>query len=261
MKPILRFLLSLAINLILFTPVFADLIEDRELSLSAEGINAFEIDCGAGDLIVEGVEGLSNIEVRAEIIIEGMKDSRARDYIDKYLRLELVQKHGRAVLNSYFDRSMPTSLFSFGSQNALINLFVKMPKNMDMRIDDGSGDTRISNISGDIDIDDGSGDLEIEFIGGNVDIDDGSGELVLSSIDGTVVIDDGSGEIRINDVTGDVDIDDGSGDIAVRKIGGSVAVDDGSGDISIRHVGRDVDVIDDSSGDVSISYVEGRVRR
>lgn len=261
MKPILKLILSLAINIILFTPVFADLVEDKELNLSAEGITVFEIDCGAGDLIVEGVEGLSNIEVKAEIIIEGMKPSRARDYIEDYLRLELVEKHGRAFLNSYFDKSMPSSLFSFGQQNALINLYIKMPKNMNMRIDDGSGDTRISNITGDIDIDDGSGDLEMEYIGGSVDIDDGSGELVLSDIDGTVVIDDGSGEIRIKNVTGDVDIDDGSGDINVRKVDGSVSVDDGSGDINIRYVGRDVDVIDDSSGEVSISYVEGRVRK
>lgn len=261
MKSFLGFMLSLAINIILFTPAFADLTENRELNLVADDIRMFEIDCGAGNLYIRGVEGLTNIEVEAEIIIEGIKESRARDFMDKYLRLDLVEKHGKAVLTSYFDNSMPTTLFSFGRQSALINLVIKIPQNMGLKIDDGSGDTRIENVFGDVGIDDGSGDLEIEFINGNVDIDDGSGELIVSNIDGRVIIDDGSGEIRIKDVTGDVDIDDGSGDISVRKVGGSVAVDDGSGDINIRHVSRDVDIIDDGSGDVSISYVDGRVRR
>jgi len=255
-----RFLFSLMINLIFIVPVFADYVEDRSMSLAAGDITEMEIDCGAGYLFVEGVEGLENIEVEAEIIVEGMRKNKAADYVDRHLRLELTEKRGNALLRASFDKSLSSFNF-FSSRSAVVNLVVRVPKKISMDIDDGSGDTRIENIDGDVRVDDGSGDLELERITGLADIDDGSGGIDIFDIGGSVMIDDGSGEIRVKQVGGDVEIDDGSGDIMVRKIGGSVAVDDGSGDIRIRYVEQDVEIIDDSSGDVRIAHVDGRVKR
>ena len=255
-----KFLLSLIINIILFAPAFADYVKTKDLNLSAADITELEIDCGAGYLMVEGVEGLENIEVEAEIVIEGMNRKKAQDFIDKHLRLDIREKRGHAVLRSHFDKSL-SSFTLFGRKSSMVNLNVRIPVDMDLTIDDGSGDTRVENINGEVIIDDGSGDLELELIKGHTDIDDGSGEIYIINLDGNLVIDDGSGEIHIKEVTGDVEIDDGSGDISVRRIGGSVLVGDGSGDIRIRYVKQDVEIIDDSSGDVSIARVDGRVIR
>jgi len=163
-----KFLLSLIINIILFAPAFADYVKTKDLSLSAADITELEIDCGAGYLMVEGVEGLENIEVEAEIVIEGMNRKKAQDFIDKHLRLDIREKRGHAVLRSHFDKSL-SSFTLFGRKSSMVNLNVRIPVDMDLTIDDGSGDTRVENINGEVTIDDGSGDLELELIKGHTD--------------------------------------------------------------------------------------------
>ena len=60
----------------------------------------------------------------------------------------------------------------------VINLTVRVPKNMDVEVDDGSGEVKIAQINGNIQIDDGSGEINIRDIRGDVGIDDGSGTFV-----------------------------------------------------------------------------------
>jgi hypothetical protein len=206
----------------------------KELNLSAEGIKNFKIDSGSGFLKVTGNSSLRDIQVSAVIIVKGKSDKDATEYIRKNVVLTLEKKGDKAVLVSKFKNT----LFS-GSR--VINLKVRVPKNIHIDVDDSSGEMSIQDINGDIYVDDGSGEIEIENILGNVKIDDGSGS------------------IRVRDVKGDVSIDDGSGSIDVNGVGGSVVVDDGSGSIDIEGVGGDVHIKDDGSGSLSISDVKGKI--
>ncbi len=228
----------------------------RTLSLSAKGINELEIDCGAGFLKVYGKQGLNDIKVEAEIIVEGRSEKNAEEFLKKYLDLSLEKRGSRAVLKSGFKDYH--SIFSFG--NKLINLTVSLPAEMDLDVDDGSGYITIEDIAGNLVIDDGSGDIEIVNTKGNVNVDDGSGEVELEEITGDVDIDDGSGEINVEGVSGDVSIDDGSGSIIIRNVGGSVTVRDGSGSISIDGVEKDVSIPSDGSGSVRVNNVKGKVK-
>jgi DUF4097 and DUF4098 domain-containing protein YvlB len=264
---------------IFFAPVFADYSESRNLSISAEDIKRLEIDCGAGFLKVTGIEGLREIKVEAEIIIDGINKKRAKDYIRNNARLDLKAKGSRAILESYFNDSDSFLSNLFSSKSARIDLTVRIPKTMavdiedgsgliqtcdidnDITIDDGSGDVSAENIRGNLDMNDGSGGIELEYIVGDVDIDDASGEIDAFDVDGDLAIEDGSGSIRVKDVSGNVRIEDGSGDITIRNVSGGIIVDDGSGDIRINYVGKDVRIIDDGSGDCDISHVDGEVIR
>jgi DUF4097 and DUF4098 domain-containing protein YvlB len=219
----------------------ADYIDTRTLEISAEGVDKLKIDCGAGYLDVEGVEDTEMIIVEAEIVIEGVSKSKAEEYVEDNMTLTLEKKRNYVELESGFESSSSIfgNLFSHG--NKLINLTVKVPSNLILNIDDGSGWIYVQAIDNDVSIDDGSGEMEIENIIGNLNIDDGSGE------------------IRVDNVEGDLEISDGSGEINIRDIDGDVILSDGSGSIYVNGVSKDVEVIDDGSGSCRIKNVEGHV--
>jgi DUF4097 and DUF4098 domain-containing protein YvlB len=236
-----------------FTFAYEDV---RNLNLSAKGIEKLDIDCGAGFLKVNGKQGLKEIKVEAEILLEGKSEKSAKEFLQKYLKLSLEKRGGRAVLTSGF-RSY-RSLLSFS--NKLVNLTVSVPADMDLDVDDGSGYIRIENIAGNLTINDGSGSIEIVNAKGNVDVDDGSGEIVLEKITGDVSVGDGSGDVEVEGVSGDVSVNDGSGSIFIRNIGGNVTVRDGSGSITIDGVEKDVYIPSDGSGSIRLNNVKGKVK-
>lgn len=232
--------------------------ETRTLSLSAGEVNELEIHCGSGYLRVTGHDNLQEIRVNAEIIIDHVSNSRAQNIIQDDLRLALDREGEKAVLISDYERR--SGMFG-RDYSARVNLTVHLPRNMYLKVDDGSGDMSIRHIDGNLGVDDGSGEIEIEDIQGYVRIHDGSGELTLTNIGGNTEIDDGSGRIEINVVHGDIRVNDGSGTLRISQVTGTVRVDDGSGDIRISDVGGDVQIIDDGSGGVRLHNVNGSVTR
>jgi DUF4097 and DUF4098 domain-containing protein YvlB len=230
------FIIVVAALLLMTSLVFA-LEEEKKMSLSAADIAALEIRCGAGCLEVHGTEGLSEIQVKALIVVNGRGESSAKKFIDDHVRLSLEKRGNRAVLVSEIDHHF--SLWPFRDER--IDLAVEIPKDMDLSIEDGSGSILVEKIRGMLEIEDGSGTIDVEGIGGSVRIDDGSGE------------------INIRDVAGDISIDDGSGTIHVERVGGTVTVSDGSGSIEIENVEKDVNIKNDGSGGLHIRDVKGRV--
>jgi len=205
----------------------------QNLNLSASGIETLKIDCGAGDLKVQGDDSVQNIEVIAEIVLKGRSEKDAQEYIDKYLRLTLDKNGNRAELTSHFKSKFGMSSW----KTKQINLTVVIPADLKLKINDSSGEMRIWDVDGQLEIADGSGSIELEKIGGDVEIDDGSGSIVVRSVRGNVFIEDGSGSISVENVTGNVKIDDGSGSIKVLDVGGDfVLLDDGSGGLSVSGV-------------------------
>jgi DUF4097 and DUF4098 domain-containing protein YvlB len=210
--------------------------EVKNLSLAAQGVSKLEINCGAGFLKVEGADGVSTIEVKAEIYARGIAGEDLKSFIEDHVKLSLDKRDGRAVLVSKVeDRSF------FRSHEARIDLTVTVPQKMDLNVDDGSGS------------------IEVGKLAGNVYIEDGSGGMRVESIEGDLEIDDGSGEIEVRGVTGSVVIDDGSGSITVTDVGGSVTIDDGSGSIDVDGVGKDLILKETGSGSLNFRNVKGQV--
>lgn len=231
--------------------------EERNLSLSAEGIKRLEIACGSGFLIVAGQEGLKAIRAEAEIILEGRSEEKAREYIQERVRLSLEKKGDRAILISQMKERF--SAFSF--KKRLINLTVYVPIEIDLSVDDGSGWIKVDSITGNVFIDDGSGEMMIKNITGALQIDDGSGDMEVANILGDVDIEDGSGEIDVEGISGNVSVSDSSGAMILRNIGEDVTVSDSSGSINIDGVDGSVTIKDDGSGSVRISNVKGKVKK
>ena len=210
--------------------------ETKTLSLEAEGITRLEVDCGAGFLKVQGMEGLKAIEVKAEIHAGGVDEKGMKKFIEDHIKLILEKKGDRAVLVSEVRGNLFSSFY-----DVRIDLTVNCPKQMSLNVDDGSGEIEIRNLAGNLDIEDGSGGIQVEGIQGDLEISDGSGE------------------IEVKEITGSVSIEDGSGSMTILNVGGDVTVDDGSGSINVDGVGKDLILKDTGSGSVNSRNVKGRV--
>lgn len=225
----------------------ADIDLEKDLSLSASGLNAMRIDAGAGELNIVGVEGLNEIEVQADI--------RTSDEID--YTFSLVKKGDTAVLIAKHDE-YSGSWGNWSNNYPKIDLQVSVPARLLLQVKDGSGNLSIKDIANDVTLDDGSGNAKISNINGHLNVDDGSGDLIITNISKTLKIDDGSGDLRISDIDGSLDIEDGSGGLSVKNVSSDIVIDDSSGEITIATAGGDVN-IEDSSGDIVVKNATGHV--
>ena len=195
--------------------------ETKTLTLDSKEMKSMRIDVAGGDLVIEGVANGSQIEVIATF------DEDERD-----IELSLTREGDRAALLS------GTEEWHFWVRRTMkIDLRVKVPHGLELDIDDGSGDIRISNTVGEAEIDDGSGSIEIKNHRGDLEVEDGSGSIDISGVVGDVYVEDGSGRMSITNVDGKVTIDDGSGPVNVENVTkGLTILDDGSGDFSTENI-------------------------
>lgn len=241
----------------------------ENLSLSTNKLTELKVDAGAGFILIEGNSALDKIEVVADIIS-----------YDKNYKLTLTEKNGLAILIADPNPEGNSNWFVINSSNsksAKIDLTIKLPKGLNLSIDDGSGNIDVHNISGKVSIEDGSGNINLKNIDGEVNIEDGSGNIDLTDITQTIEIDDGSGdiiihnagskvaiedgsgEIQLFDIIGEIDLDDGSGDLLVKGAKGHVTINDGSGDIKVVALDNGLTVLNAGSGGLSMSNVKGDI--
>jgi DUF4097 and DUF4098 domain-containing protein YvlB len=244
-----------------------DYQETESLTLSADDLKSFKIKAGAGSLTVIGDSSIKDIVVTAELNVD------KGNY-----ELSLKKSGTQAVLIA--DANLDNSSSWFGNnENPYIHLDIKVPANLSLKIKDGSGWMKVSDMMADVDIKDGSGSIEVESVNGqlkikdgsggidvvgvsgSVNIDDGSGSLSVKNIGDTVTIEDGSGSIEVVNVSDKVSIEDGSGSLLVQDVTGHVTIDDGSGDIKVRRLEQGLTIENSGSGGVSIKDVKGDVVR
>ena len=228
-------------------------IEVRNLDLDAAGLSEVFIDAGAGAMVVTGAEDGDQVVVSATISVDTDDAEEGARFVAEHLRLVLEQNGDRAELSADFSPE-----WGWG-KDAAIDLEVRMPAQLALVIDDGSGSIAVDNVSSTVRIDDGSGPIQLRN-SGDVDIDDGSGSIRLENT-GAVKIDDGSGSITIVGAAGNVYVEDGSGTIEIRRVQGSVTVDDGSGDIEIDDVEFDLIIEEEGSGSLRYSNIRGAVQQ
>jgi len=230
--------------------------ETRDLELSALGVHTLRIQCGAGHLIIRGIYGLDKIEVTADILVAGLEPGDLQSFLENNLLLDFKKRGNKAVLRAEFLRSS-----RFRPLEAKVDLLVRIPRKMNVRIDDGSGPVHASGISGNFEIDDGSGSITIRDIIGRVRVGDMSGPITVEFVRGNVDIKDGSGSIHLNLLVGDVSVVDSTGSITIQDVEGQVKVSDGSGSIDIHDISKNVSILESDSGAISIEGVGGKIIR
>jgi len=225
---------------------------DRSLDVDAKGLTLFRLDTGAGDLVVEGVPGLTTIEVR------GKACASEQQAIDGIQFMQEREGATATVGTKIPDEGYSWSLF--GSHYAYLDVRVRMPAGLKLDLRDSSGDLEVSGLTNGLDLKDSSGDILLHDLGGPVKVTDTSGDIDVRKIAGDfTVISDSSGDITVDDVKGSAVVqEDSSGDIKLRHVGGDARVDrDSSGDIDFLDIGHDAVVGVDGSGDITADGVKG----
>jgi DUF4097 and DUF4098 domain-containing protein YvlB len=243
----------------------------RNVELDASALQSLLLNLGSTDAQVEGVTGLTRIEVR------GTACASNPSWLDD-LRVDASHSGSEGTVTARTG-DHPESFGLFGSSYAYLKLVVSVPPALAVAIHSGSGDVvagslasldfrsgsgdlKASQITGALALELGSADVEANSIG-NVDLrDSGSGDVTVSDVRGEVRADrDGSGDLNFSDVRGDVSLGSvGSGDLRLEKIGGNIQVDSiGSGDAVIDDVIGNLRISAAGSGDVSIHDVKGTV--
>ena len=178
---------------------------ERNLDIDPAGLKALALVLGSSDAQVEGVAGIKRIEVRGKACAseeEWLKD------------LTVDQERGgdRVRVTTSKNRD-GTHINLFGSSYAYIDLTVRIPVDLALEVDAGSGDADVGNVAS-LRFTSGSGDLKAHHVTGDVLVKVGSGDAIIDDIGGLDVERVGSGDIRASNARGDIKVGHvGSGDV------------------------------------------------
>jgi hypothetical protein len=245
----------------------------RNVDLDATALRSLVVNLGGTDAHVQGVAGLTRIEVR------GTACASNPQWLDD-LRIDTSRSGSEATVTARTGGHNYLIFGAFGySRYAYLKLSVRVPPELAVAINSGSGDVvagslasldfrsgsgdlNASQIAGALALELGSADVEANDIG-NVDLrGSGSGDVTASDVRGEVRADhDGSGDLRFSGVRGSVSVGSiGSGDLRLENIGGNIQVDSiGSGDVVVDDVAGNLQIGANGSGDLSIHDVKGTV--
>ena len=223
----------------------------RTANSAGPDIKRVVVEAGAGDLVVRGGES-------RDVKVDGRACASTAELLEQ-IKLE-IRRDGDTVYLRTVLPDISDGLFGF-SRYAYIDVTVDVPKTATLKVDDSSGDLRVSDVQG-ATISDSSGDQTLEHIAGDLDVSDSSGDVDVNGVQGDVVVTvDTSGDLDISHVTGGVHImNDSSGDIEVQDVKRDVIIDeDSSGGIAVRDVGGNLTVGSDGSGGIHYDRVAGTV--
>ncbi|MEM1136304.1 MAG: carboxypeptidase-like regulatory domain-containing protein [Bacteroidota bacterium] len=241
------------------------------LDIPSTDLTLLDLRCGTGILQVSAGND-ENIKVEAEIITASLSEKETVKFLTRYLDLSYKTSGDTVFVRSFFNfynrRKKNRDRFPLGDVMATpgskINLKVKVPKGLSLKVIDGSGKIRIESLQSDVYLYDGSGGLSIKNVNGNVEVVDGSGSLTVTDVKGNVTLKDHSGEISVKHVYGNLYIKDKSGGVYLDDIANgtsdstSIFIQDSSGKIYARDIGSNTKIIDGSGG-IDIRDVKGTV--
>jgi hypothetical protein len=209
--------------------------------------------------------------------------SDTKDYLDAYA--PVFKDEGNTLLV----RSRANGHFMFGFVSSEGTIAVTMPPGMNIVLDTGSGDCRVTGDTSSMEVsfDTGSGDVFFEGTAkeliadtgsGNVtahvagpiekaDIDTGSGDVDFRGEAAVFKADTGSGDVKAEGLKGDASFDTGSGDVIAEwsslAAGSRLVADTGSGSVRFKIPAASTlgGVLDTSSGDVRCDFPAASSRR
>ena len=222
----------------------------RDFDVDAAGLKTLALQLASTDAHVEGVAGLTKIEVR------GRACASQQDWLDK-LTVSQQRSGDRLVVTPHEEHDGMNWSIS-GSNYAWIDLRVRVPAALAIDIQSASGDADVRDVAA-LDFKSASGDLHVESIAKAFGAEVASGDIEGKDVGSLDLRRTASGDIRLRNVRGDARIGNvGSGDITLEHVDGGVEIGSvGSGDLNVSHVARDVRVNSIGSGDMSVEDVGG----
>lgn len=222
----------------------------RHLQLDLAGVEAVQIAVHSHDLHLNGTAA-------AGLTLDGRACASSQAVLDS---LQVTQRREGNQLILELGGDARSGFNLFGNAYANLEVTVKLPADMPVTLDVGSGDADAKELR-QLRARVGSGDLHVSRVSGKFDASVGSGDIDASDIGSLNLGSVGSGDFKANAIKGDARVGSiGSGDVVLRHVGGSVRVDTlGSGDLTVNDVGGDFTLGAKGSGDVEHTGVKGEV--
>jgi len=195
---------------------------------------------------------------------------------DKLTIKEVERNHRNFRISDLFDGDFWES----GGYGTCIDFELKVPENIDLKINCDEGDVEINSINGDVNIEVDEGDINItRVISEDIQIFVDEGDVYLSEInnseDGFVNIETDEGEIIVHSGNfGEIDIDSDEGDIMINTTSlyrSWISTDEGDIEVSFHPIENadyrfetdegdiEVTIPEDSDIDVRLETREGRI--
>ncbi|WP_416864841.1 MAG: DUF4097 family beta strand repeat-containing protein [Imperialibacter sp.] len=140
---------------------------------------------------------------------------------------------------------------------------IKVPDEVNISFNTGSGDVQISGLMADLSTNSGSGNTRIENSNGKIRVNTGSGNIRARESKGELSFNAGSGNIDLYSVDAEVSANVGSGNVSVEKLklSGRSSFNSGSGDVEVSLAATpayDISV-NSGSGDSTLDFEGNKI--
>lgn len=191
---------------------------------------------GPGQVRVEGVEGLQNVEITAKRYARGSDPAAA--------------KENAAGVEVNLDRSGgDLEISSSGGSGTGVDYALRVPAGARVEVESEAGDVEVSGFSNDISATAGAGDVNVREVRGSVMVEAPKGDVSVEAVStetGNVVVAAGSGDVTFTDlVVGILQTRVEAGDVELlgRFSGGGLVLVE-TGDILVRLAPEDTRELD-----------------
>lgn len=228
-------------------------LDNEQVTVPVGDLERVELNINSGTLEVEGDPELNQVVLDVTYVVTAFNEENARK-----LGEDLDWSHEVRQRTLFVETS--ARLWKEFQGEAWIDLKVRIPASLALKVATRTRKTVISNIEGPVSVEDEVGSLVLEDLKGSLNVKDGGRGMEITSVRGPVEINDGPGRIILKEIGSDVVINDSSGSIEIEGVEGSVTIDDGSGSITVDRVTGNFEVAHNSSGRISYENVQGDVK-
>ncbi len=223
--------------------------EPRNLDIDAGGVRTLEARLGSTDLRVVGDPSAKRIEVRGRACASAQ---------NRLVEVSLEQRRDGDTMVFTAHSADQMNISTLGSNYAYLDVEVRIPQSVAVRIRSASGDVDARHLSA-LDFASSSGDLNVEGVDGELRAEVHSGDVKAHDMGRLEIVRSGSGDVVATKVRDDVHVGHvGSGDLNFNDIGKGVHVESiGSGDVTVHHAGGNVVIDSIGSGDVNGNDIDG----
>ena len=204
---------TIALLLVLSSAAWASAEGSFDRTLKVSGHVDLDVQSGSGNITVHPGDS-SSVVVRGHIkVSESWFSGGGLSAEEKVKRIEQnppIEQNGNSVRIGHIeDESL--------RNNISVSYDISVPKDTSVQSHTGSGDERVSDITGPVRANSGSGNITLSSIGSEVRANAGSGDLDISNVQGRAYTETGSGNIKATGIAGGFDARAGSGDITFEQ--------------------------------------------
>ena len=199
-----------------------DLAPDGELMINAI----------AGDIHITGWD-------EAHVAVDGRASARLKstDVAPEVLaKMTLTSEASANVLN--LATAAPEDLAALDVISARLDLTIRVPKTLSIRVRAASGQTRITDTTGRIDVEQTRGSIVIERAAGNLDLSNQQGNVDVMQCTGPIGVSCFSGTVTVHSPAADVEVGCVDGKIVLENPQAAVTVRSKKGDVRIIAIDR-----------------------